>query len=576
MRKQTLRAALVVGVCTMAVEMGASASSHREAPFITELPKVDNTDVYMFRSYESGRADYVTLIANYQPFQDPFGGPNYFSLDPNALYEIHVDNTGDAVEDITFQFQVENMLNADLGGATVPGVGIIPNGGVGLQIGEGDQQKLVSIPFIQANVIPTGANTPITAENQNAFRNVRESYTMNMVRGERRAPREAANVTHAGGPMAAANDARRFVKPLDFIGTKTFGKAAGQDAIANYAKYARAHVYDVQFPGCTGPAAAGRVFVGQRQEQFAVNVGAIFDLVNANADQLTHPQGGVGSNTNNQLRDKSVTSFAVEVHRDCLQPNSAEKVVGAWATASMRQARIINPNATYDRPAREGGAWTQVSRLGMPLVNEVVIGIKDKDRFNSSQPKDDAQFADYVTHPTLPKVLELLFGSATVAAPTNIPRRDLVTAFLTGVPSVNQFTQGTPAVAEMLRLNVRDFGAPRAGTGSWTCSDANAQCRLGAALCFKRGAGPDDAKMLAPDNAGCDPHGFPNGRRPGDDVVDIELRVAIGYLAGSTGGTVAATADLPLGDYIAQELPAYKVDGAPAFPYLSDPQPGAK
>ena len=86
----------------------AHASSHREAPSITGSPKVDATDLYLFNSYEAGRGDFVTLIANYQPLQDPYGGPNYFKLDPNALYEIHIDNNGDAREDITFQFQFKN------------------------------------------------------------------------------------------------------------------------------------------------------------------------------------------------------------------------------------------------------------------------------------------------------------------------------------------------------------------------------------------------------------------------------------------------------------------------------------
>src|SRR5688572_22001533 len=88
-----------------ALPLAATASSHREAPFITEHPKVDGTDFYMFRSYEPGREQYVTLIANYLPLQDSYGGPNYFTLDPNAVYDIHLDNDGDAREDVTFRFR---------------------------------------------------------------------------------------------------------------------------------------------------------------------------------------------------------------------------------------------------------------------------------------------------------------------------------------------------------------------------------------------------------------------------------------------------------------------------------------
>ncbi len=120
----------------LAAAAPVGASSHREAPFITTAPKVDGTDFYMFRSYETGRSDYVTLIANYQPLQDAYGGPNYFSMDPNALYEIHVDNNGDAKEDLTFQFRFTNTL---------------ANGGNGVALPVGG--KNVAIPLIQAGQV---------------------------------------------------------------------------------------------------------------------------------------------------------------------------------------------------------------------------------------------------------------------------------------------------------------------------------------------------------------------------------------------------------------------------------------
>ena len=166
---------------------GALASSHREAPFITTSPKVDGTDFYMFRSYEGvagngsgGRSDFVTLIANYQPLQAPYGGPNYFSLDPNALYEMHVDNNGDAREDITFQFRFTNQLNAFA----------LPIGG-----------SSVAIPLIQKGAV-SGLN--------DANLNVNERYSVTIVRGDRRKGAAAA-VTKTGG---SAN----FEKPVDNIG----------------------------------------------------------------------------------------------------------------------------------------------------------------------------------------------------------------------------------------------------------------------------------------------------------------------------------------------------------------------
>jgi hypothetical protein len=178
----------------------------------------------------------------------------------------------------------------------------------------------------------------------------------------------------------------------------------------------------------------------------------------------------------------------------------------------------------------------------MPLVNEVVIGLPDKDRFNASKPKDDGQFADYVTNPTLPALLEILFGDLGVKAPTNFPRTDLVAAFLTGVDGLNK--PDNVRVSEMLRLNTAIAPTPGAK-----------QNRLG---------------VLGGDNAG-----FPNGRRPGDDVVDIELRVAMGALCTlAIGGCTPA--DAPAGSL-------HYTDGAflssaafaNKFPYLRSPLPGS-
>ena len=106
MKCSTLLGALALSAATL--PLVAQASSHREAPFIAGAPKVDGTDFYMFRSYEPGRSNFVTFIANYNPLQDAYGGPNYFTLDPKALYEIHIDTNGDAKPDLTFQFRFTN------------------------------------------------------------------------------------------------------------------------------------------------------------------------------------------------------------------------------------------------------------------------------------------------------------------------------------------------------------------------------------------------------------------------------------------------------------------------------------
>ncbi len=485
----------------------AGASSHREAPFVTKNPKVDATDFYMFNSYETGRTGFVTLIANYLPLQDSYGGPNYFSLDPEALYEIHIDNNGDKVEDLTFQFRFANTLN---------------NAGVGVAFpigpSDGGSKPSVAVPF--ANVGDPSVRSNLS---------VLETFGVKLVRG----PRRTGTVTD----LTAADGGTTFIKPFDYNGRKSFGNADGGDG--NYAAYANGFIQSVTIPGCATPA---KMFVGQRAEGFAANIGPIFDLVNAPPAVITNNanRGAVPS----PLQYKNVTTLALEISTSCLTVG-AQTTIGGWTTASVRQARVINPSATYSRPSREGGAWTQVSRLGMPLVNEVVIGIKDKDRFNSSEPKDDGQFATYVTNPTLPAVLELLFSTP---APTLFPRSDLVAVFLTGVPSVNQ----TAGVCEYLRLNT-----------ALPATAAATQNDLGAAACFVNG-------VLTLANTGCDPAGFPNGRRPGDDVVDIALRVVMGYLYGNN--TDAPSRNVPFHDAVLQSHTQFDT----TFPYLKTPNPGAK
>lgn len=485
----------------------AQASSHREAPFIAQHPADDGTDFYMFRSYESGRGDYVTFLANYNPLQDAYGGPNYFALDPNALYEINIDNNGDGVEDLTFQFQFTNTIQ-------------------GLSVAVGNNLNL-PIPILS---LPPNGNTPTL--------NRTETYTLNLVRGGARTGtlQAVTNVSGGGGT---------FTKPADNIGTKT---------IPNYGGYAAQFMYGINIPGCGTP---GRAFVGQRKEGFVVNLGEAFDLLNLN------PLGSV-SGAANTIGDKNITTLALELPIACLTADGQSAagtktpVIGAWTTSSLRQSRVLNPvpqgpatTATQIGPEVVGGAWTQVSRLSAPLVNELVIGITDKDKFNASQPKDDAQFANYVTNPTLAVLLNALFGNAAKVPP--VPRNDLVEAFLTGVPGVNQPAGVKPA--EMMRLNV-----------SLPPTPAGSQNNLGALQCFANNGSLNVA------NPGCDPAGFPNGRRPGDDVVDITLRVMEGALLGAQDPN-----QQPDGSHPAYTDGASISDAAfdPAFPYLKTPVPGS-
>jgi hypothetical protein len=511
LRLAPIAAAVLAAGAAVIATAPAFASSHREAPFITTAPKVDGTDFYMFRSYEAGRAGYVTLLANYQPLQAAYGGPNYFSMDRHALYEIHIDNNGDAREDLTFQFRFDNKL---AGGQ-----------GTTLSIGGKD----VAIPLVQSGQIMNPGDPTI---------NVAESYSVTLVRGDRRSG-QRYSVTNAG------TGASSFIKPIDNIGVKT---------IPDYAAYAGRHIYTVNIPGCSSPA---KLFVGQRKDPFAVNLGTIFDLVNAPASVITNPAliGAVP----NTIDDANVTTLALEVHKSCLT-NGSDPVIGGWTTASMRQARLLDPTprAGHQTTDFNGGAWVQVSRLSMPLVNEVVIGLKDKDKFNGSQPKSDAQFADYVTNPTFPKLLEIALGLPNIA-PTNFPRTDLVTTFLTGIPGLNKPQNVTGS--EMMRLNTDIEPVP-----------FEQQNRLGVVGAILAGQS--------------DRAGYPNGRRPKDDVVDISLVAVMGGLCVANGntnalglGTECNPSKVPLGSTAFNLHDAVDQAVAPfmnAFPYLATPLPGSR
>ena len=523
--------AVIGTLCAAVITGNALASSHREAPNITRSPAIDSTDFYAFNSYEAGRGNYVTLIANYVPLQDAYGGPNYFAMDPNALYSIHIDNTGDAIEDLSFNFRFSQALANN-------------NEGLKLTVGPSDNSRAVAVPLKNIGGISAGDNSAV---------NFFENYTVQVVTGNRRTG-TAMDVKNASTGSAS------FAKPLDYVGNKSFGSAE------KYRTYANSFIYEINIPNCAMP---GKVFVGQRKDPFVVNLGKTFDLVNyvpvegdsapGAGDGKGFPGGITQHMSNDELADKNVTEIALEIPKSCVT-GSGNGTIGAWTTASLPQARILNPKASFNKTEVNGGAWVQVSRLGSPLVNELVIGLKDKDRFSVSEPKNDGQFADYVTHPSLPELLNILFKDAVnttlganlkTLAPTHFPRNDLVTAFLTGFPGVNQLAKVTPS--EMLRLNT--------GIAATT---ADKQSNFGV--------------------AGNDLAGFPNGRRPGDDVVDIALRVVMGRLCYpipvngvDTDLGLCKPADASVGN-----VPF--TDGAPlnasmigtSFPYLADPLPGSK
>jgi hypothetical protein len=446
----------------------ARASSHREAPLIAEDPLADNTDVYAFVSPADPTK--VTLISNFVPLQAPYGGPNFFRFGDDVLYEIKIDNDGDAREDITFQFRFTTQTR---------------NGNTFLY--------------------NTGPITSLDSPNWNRP----QLYSVTMVRGSATLSRRAPGLSQ---PVVTTTVLATTVPtPPSNVGPKS---------IPNYASLATSAVRDI--------GSGIKVFAGQRDDGFYVDLGGVFDLLN-----IRNPG-------EDKLAEFNVNTIAIEVPKTLLTrngtaPTSATDpaaVIGIWSTASRPRTRVLD-----DGQSTGSGGYVQVSRLGMPLVNEVVIPLGQKNHFNASLPKDDAQFLSFVQDPEVARLFKagaLTLNGASV--PLNVPaapRNDLVAIFLTGIPGLNQPPNVTPA--EELRLNVA----------------------------IPPTANPNRLGILGGDLAG-----FPNGRRVGDDVVDIEIRA----LAGATPLTPQfnISPNNILGDFVdGNDVPYLNV-----FPYLGLPHDG--
>jgi hypothetical protein len=502
----------------------ALASSHREAPDIAGRPRVDGTDFYMFRSYEPGRDGFVTFMANYIPFQTSLGAVVYYKPDATALYEILINNDGQAVENMTFQFRFTNTLT-----------------GVGVPV-----DNIANQPIALSNVGPFGRNGD---PNDTANLSSLTTYTIDLIRGPRHFGfREPVTNAATGSPI--------FTKPEDNIGTRS---------APDYAAYAAAQIFPIKIPGCATP---GRVFVGQRADPFNVSLGQGFDLLNfatithpatTTTDQLVSantptpfvPAGEANANAGvNTNRNQAIMSIEMEVPIACLtNQTNGDPVIGAWTDAELPRNQVIGATPDF----REiGGDFRVVSRDSMALVNELVIGLPFKDRFNASEPVDDAQFASFVEFPSFPTVIETLLGPKGefsqfgYQAPTLAPRADLVATFLTGLKGINQPISVKPA--EMLRLNTSTAPTPAAN-----------QNPLG---------------VIGGDSAG-----YPNGRRPGDDSVDITLRVAMGRLITlglfGTNGSNGTVNQAPSGNVdFTQGARQSAADFDTTFPYLRPPFPG--
>lgn len=498
-------------------------SSHSEAPGTASSPRSDLTDVYMFRSYTEGgaRDDYVSLLANINPFQQTFGGPNYSPMASDFVYNFHIDNTGDAVEDITFQFIVGARFNGEFDAARNIHEGIrIPVG-----------PKMIKVPLAHVGVI--------NANNEASVLNYWEEYRMRVFNG-----RADENNMIDEGPFATrvGDGAEKLRKPFDYAGEKSFGGAG------KYEDYARTFVHDVNIPGCAFP---GKVFVGQRAEPFYVNLGNIFDLLNFSPAPATEVLGA-DSSSFNMLKNSAVTTLGIEVHKSCLVGSSGS-TIGGWA--SVQHLKHVGPEHAHK-------ATAQKTRLGNPLVNEVLIGLTDKDDYGKRHPSQDSQYSDYLDYPTIPEIVELLFGDAVRGvlnapnagslAPQFYPRVDISTVLFKGVPGVT-IRDGEPQ-ADILRLNLDVPPTRRA----------------------------DQLSMAIIDNEAplTDTAGYPNGRRPGDDVVDIVLRVAMGRLCHPPFDgalSICTPAQAPAGNlHITDRAPISASDFQDGFPWFNTPLAGNK
>ncbi len=473
-----MRLPFFLAALALLANIPAAASSARDSRATANRPQIDGSDFYMFRSYEPGRHGYVTFIANYNPKQEPGSGPMYYALDPAATYDIHVSNDGDAVEDITFRFRFNNRL-------------------AGLTYGVGPEGMETSVPVPGVIAGPFGAG-------DDSMVNLRQTYWVQVIQGNV----ETGSTT---GFLVAQGATAQFQMPLANIGSKS---------VSDYDSYAEQFVYEVAIPGC---GQTGRLFAGPRLESFRANTAALRDLINVNS--LTGPPDAVpGTPTTN------VFSLALEVPIACVVAQGRTMIAG-WTTVRLPRHRTRNSDPNLITPYSQRGMQTIVSRVGNPLVNELLIGMSRKDNFNASPPSQDSQYRKYFTHPAFPEIIQDLYPS--LRAPDRFPRTDMVEVFLTGIPGLN----GGGSEAELLRLNT-----------STPAVAADAQNRLGA--------------------VGGDMAGWPNGRRPGDDVVDSFLRVIMGrYL----NPNYAPSGQAALTDGVLVNASMFDE----AFPYLKAPLPGA-
>jgi hypothetical protein len=465
-----MRRSAILGAATVAALAAGTlavtsgqGSSHREAPGILKDPTADNTDLYAFTAPDAPGS--LTVVANWIPFEDPAGGPYFGKLDTKARYYVKIDNTGDGREDVAYRWQFKEEFRN-------------PNS------------------FLYARPTVDSVNDPDLFFVQ-TYDLYRETYRKGKPPRERRIAKDV--------PVAPDN-----------IGPKT---------IPDYGKVSAGAVKKLWN--------GGKTFVGPADDAFFIDLAATFDGINI--DKPGRPGIGLGNQGGgtDDVAGYNTHSFVLQVPesdvtangRSVAGPDRTNAVVGIWSTTERKRMTVLPSRKGKGKRVRN--EWVQVSRLGNPLINEVVIPLPLKDKYNRTSPANDGRnFGQFVTNPEVAKLLNVLFNLGV----KETDRQDIVTALLTGVPGLTQITPNKPAAADTLKINL---GVPPS-------------------------ANPNRFGVLGKDIAG-----FPNGRRLTDDVVDIELRVIAGALLPDDQGGK----QIPLGDGVDQNDKPFRT----TFPYVALP-----
>lgn len=486
-RRSTLMASLLMSATFASLSPSVFAASHREAPLMALDPSADITDVYAFLNYNDPNR--VTLIMNAIPMQEPSAGPNYFFFDPNVLYKINVDLNGDGMaNELSFEVRFQTQIRNSLAKFNLPS------------------------PVANAGRPEIGQITALNGPGSEGL-GLRQSYTVTMVK-------KAANGSFVRTQLKATDGQPLFAVPSN----------QGPFTMPDYEALATQGIRTLNNDA--------RVFAGQRDESFYIDVGAAFDgplnlrrspvMSDAEDADDTNNFGGV-----DMLSGLNVNTIAIEIPKALVTPSTGN-YIGVYANTLRPKVTVLRATGGSGTT----GPFVQVSRMGNPLVNELLIRFENKDRWNASKPTDDSKFIADFKDPTLARVINILYGVPIPAA----PRNDLVSALL-------QYPGNNPgAISDLLRLNVNQAPTPVAS-----------QKRLG---------------ILAHDASGNptpDPAAWPNGRRPNDDVTDIALRVVSGVLLG--------TGNNRLGDGVNYNIGAPGTDVTAngikqSFPFLPTPFDG--